>query len=152
MDKYQFLRLYKALVRPHLDFADIIYFPTTKKNKQIVENVQRRATRLVPGFKELDYETRLKELNLPTLQYRRDRGDLIFVFKILHNLVDIDYSLFFSKKSDGHEINTRGHSLKLHKPRASKNIRINAFSHRIIDNWNALLENIYSICKECDNF
>ena len=64
-------------------------------------------------FKDLSYEERLRELNLPTLEYRRRRGDLIQMFKILHG---IDSSKFVTLN----ENTTRGHSLKLNKPRCLK--------------------------------
>ena len=49
----------------------------------MIENVQKRATKQLPGMKELPYEERFKVLNLPTLAYRRGRGDLIETYKIL---------------------------------------------------------------------
>ena len=42
-----------------------------------LENVQRRATKKIPGFKNMSYEDRLQKLKLPTLAYRRKRGDMI---------------------------------------------------------------------------
>ena len=50
---------------------------------EMLENVQRRATKLVPGLKDLEYEDRLRRLKLPTLAYRRLRGDLIEVYKVM---------------------------------------------------------------------
>ncbi|WAR28875.1 hypothetical protein MAR_014579 [Mya arenaria] len=70
MDKSLFLILYKSLVRSHLDYGNLIYFPYTKKCKQVLKNAQRRATRLIPEFRGLSYQERLNELNLPTLDYR----------------------------------------------------------------------------------
>ena len=73
-----------------------MWYPVTKKNMQAIENVQRRATRIVPELKNLSYEERLQELNLPTLQYRRRRGDVIQMFKIIHGIDEIDSSKFVS--------------------------------------------------------
>ena len=53
MDKEIFLTLYKALIRPILDYGNSVYYPTTKKSKHIIENVQRRATKIVPQLKDL---------------------------------------------------------------------------------------------------
>ena len=53
LDKESFLTLYKTLIRSILDYGGSVYFPTYKKNKQIVENVQKRATKLLPELKEL---------------------------------------------------------------------------------------------------
>ena len=67
IDKSTFLTLYKSLVRSNLDYGNLIYYPTTKKCKQILENAQRRATRLVPELRGMSYREGLIELNLSTL-------------------------------------------------------------------------------------
>ena len=58
------------------------------KHITALENVQRRATKLIPGYKELDYKERLIRLHLPTLSYRRLRGDMIEIYKILTGKYD----------------------------------------------------------------
>ena len=135
IDKSTFLTLYKSLVRSHLDYGNLIYYPTTKKCKQILENAQRRATRLVPELRGMSYEERLMELNLSTLEYRRRRYDIIQVFKIIHKIDDIDMSKFFTF-TDNSQL--RGHNLKLNKPRVNKSIRLNSFAMRTIPVWNNL--------------
>ena len=77
LDEENFLLLYKALVRPHIEYANQVWAPHLKKHIVEIENVQRRATKLIPGFKNLSYEERLRRLNLPTLAYHRLRGDMI---------------------------------------------------------------------------
>ena len=52
-DKESFLTLYKSLVRSIIDYGGIVYFPTTKKNIQLIENIQRCATKLLPELKDL---------------------------------------------------------------------------------------------------
>ena len=54
------------------------------KHITALENDQHRATKLIPGYKELDYKECLKRLNLPTLSYRRLRGDIIEIYKIFN--------------------------------------------------------------------
>ena len=88
LDKENFLMLYKSLVRPHLEYANPVWSPYLKKHITAIENVQRRATKRIPGFKNKPYEERLKELNLPTLAYRRYRGDMIELFKIIKGFYD----------------------------------------------------------------
>ena len=61
----------------------------------MMEAVQRRATRMVPNLKNLNYHERLKKLNLYSLAYRRRRGDLIQVFKLMHSIDNVDYSYLF---------------------------------------------------------
>ena len=84
LHKENFLLLYKALVRPHLEYAHAVWSPYLKKHIQALENVQRRATKLVPEIKALSYEQRLFQLSLPTLAYRRARGDMIETYKLFH--------------------------------------------------------------------
>ena len=71
MTKKLFITLYKSLIRSIIDYGCIVWLPSTKKNSQLIENIQRRATRLVPELKGLSYHQRLTELNLPTMLYRR---------------------------------------------------------------------------------
>jgi hypothetical protein len=67
MDETTFLMLYKALVRPHLEYSNSIWNPYKKKHITAIENVQRRATKLIPGFKDLTYKERLKKLKTTNL-------------------------------------------------------------------------------------
>ena len=76
LDKEMFLCLFKAFVRPQLKYANAAWSPHRVKDITAIENVQRRATKLIAGLKELSYEERLKQLKLPTLVYRRARGDM----------------------------------------------------------------------------
>ena len=82
--------LFTALVRPHLEYANQIWSPHLVKDVEILENVLRRATRLVPQLKSLSYEDRLRKVDLPTLSYRRSRGDMLETFKILSGQQDKD--------------------------------------------------------------
>ena len=69
--------LYKSLVRPHLEYANVVWGPTFVTDLNIIESVQRRATRYVQDVSNLPYHDRLLHLNLPTLSYRRFRADMI---------------------------------------------------------------------------
>ena len=62
--------------------------PHKKGDIEIIEKVQKRATKLIISLKKLSYVERLKQLQLPTLKYRRLRGDMIELFKIVHNYYD----------------------------------------------------------------
>ena len=59
--------IFKGLVRPHLEYAAPVWNPHLEKQKEALENVQRRTTKLIPGLSQMSYPDRLKELNLPTL-------------------------------------------------------------------------------------
>ncbi len=78
--------LYTTFVRPHLEYAAPAWSPYRKKEILTLERIQRRATKLVRQFKNLSYEEGLVKLNLTTLEKRRDRGDLIQLFKTFLNI------------------------------------------------------------------
>ena len=82
--------LNKTLVRPHLEYANQIWSPHLIKDITAVENFKRRATRMIPHMKELTYEERLIKLRLPTMSYRRLRGDMIEMYKICTGISDVD--------------------------------------------------------------
>ena len=81
MDKDAFVLLYKALVRSHLEYANTVWSPYKQYLIEEVEEVQKRATKLVHDCKHLPYAERLKYLKLPTLKYRQPRGDMIETYK-----------------------------------------------------------------------
>ena len=149
LDEESFLCLYKSIVRPHLEYANQVWAPRLQRQIDSVENVQRRATKLIPGFDHLEYEERLKKLKLPTLTYRRLRGDLIETFKILSKKYDPDVCEgFIDLREDSI---TRGHSLKIFKHGCRLNVRKNCFPNRIVDVWNALPEQVVS-AKSVESF
>ena len=80
LNKEMFMCLYKALVRPHLEYATQVWAPMYKKDSVTLENTQRSATRMVNSLKGLPYEERLKRLGQPSLEYRRLRADFIEVY------------------------------------------------------------------------
>ena len=134
MNKEMFLQLYKSLVRPHLEYASVIWTPRYKKDVIAIENVQRRATRVLQELQGLEYKDRLIRLGLPTLEYRRARADVIEVYKLGHGLDKISINILSPRDNS----NTRGNTHKLYKPRARINMRKNSFSHRVVDTWNSL--------------
>ena len=87
-DKDMFKQLFVAIVRPRLEYGASIWNPHSKEQITSIENVQRRATKQVQTFSDIPYKERLKAMSLPTLQYRRYRGDMIEVYKISHGFYD----------------------------------------------------------------
>jgi len=84
-DKKIMLRLYKSLVRPHVDYCSSAWSSHYKKNELQIEKVQRRFTKIIPELREFDYETRSRKLNLWSLEERRNHADVVEVFKMLND-------------------------------------------------------------------
>ena len=136
-----FVHLYKALVRPHLEYGNVIWSPFLKRQSVAIEKVQRRATRLISNIKDLPYEQRLATLKLPSLKYRRFRGDLIQYFKIMTGIDDMNFEHLFSYNES---VCTRSANLNLHKKYSRTNLRKFSFTNRVISYWNALSTNTKS--------
>ena len=142
------LRLYLALVRPHLDYAVQFWSPYYRVDINRLEAVQKRMTRLIEGVRNLTYEERLKRLNLHSLERRRLRGDLIEVFKWFKGINKGDIAKVLKVKEQGR---TRTHGYKLDKFRFRKEIGKNWFTNRVVDEWNKLSVNVVN-AETIDSF
>jgi len=87
--------LYKMYVKPHLEYCIQVWSPYLTKDINLLEKVQRRATKLLPHLFDLPYETRLEKLGLYPLYCRRQRGDLIETYNILNGYYGINPASFF---------------------------------------------------------
>ena len=138
IDKDGFIVLYKCLVRPIVEYCNLIWLPHLRKHQIMIEQIQRRATRMIQGMDKLSYCERLRFLNLDTLYYRRRRADLIQVYRIINKIDCIDMCALFEYDTGI----TRGNSKKLFKPRAVSSTKQHSFSHRVINDWNDLPNNV----------
>ena len=131
--------LYKLLVRPTLEYGNPIWGPHYVLDQQAVEKIQRRATRMIQPLRDLPYHARLCQLNLPSLAYRQRRGDMILIYQIIRELLNISFPVFFTPSPYN---STRGHNYKLLKPHYRCRSRQSFFFVRSINNWNSLPANV----------
>ena len=141
LDCEMFKKLYVAFVRPHLEYSQVVWAPNLKKYKTMIENVQRRATKLVDGLKTFEYHERLQILGLPTLAFRRARGDMIEMYKhfYVYN-VDVIPSTFQPRLRT-----SRKHQYQLTQRTPKDGIRgiqSNSFYYRCSKIWNNLPANV----------
>ena len=128
--------LFKSLIRPLLEYGNAVWSPYLRKHIDSIETVQRRFTKRIDNASNLDYQDRLCKFKLPSLEYRRLRGDLIEVYKILHGIYDpvTTKKLLTVNNLD----KTRGHSYKLTKKRTNSRQFQCFFTNRVISMWNEL--------------
>ena len=136
MESDTFLMLYTSLVRPLLEYATVIWSPWMKKDIIAIEQVQRRATKLVKDIQHFSYEERLIKLGLPTLIYRRERADMLQMFKILNQFDKVNLQ---SLKLNT-DTKTRGHAMKVIKSHHNYRGTLNSFTSRAANPWNRLPE------------
>ncbi|XP_065642517.1 uncharacterized protein LOC136074142 [Hydra vulgaris] len=126
--------LYVSFVQPLLEFAVQVWSPIRKREIELLERDQHRATQLIPSLKISNYEYRLKALDLTTLTQRRQRGDMIQLFKFFNVFNDLETI----KKISIQQTQTRGHSLKYVKEITKQACRENFLFNRSANLWNSL--------------
>ena len=131
-------KLYTTYIRPHLEFAIAAWNPHLEKDILLLENVQRRATKVPQEMKSFEYETRCSKLGITTLRERRVRGDLIQKFKFEKGLEVIDWykqPLSIPPRA--------GHRTRFHREIDNNClVRFNFFNNRIVSAWNALPDDV----------
>lgn len=132
--------LYTSLVRPHLEYGNVIWGPFYSEDRKSVERIQRRATKLVSELSNLSYGQRLRQLNLPSMHHRRRRGDMIMTYKIMTGKVNMTPTEIFRLSNNSY----RSHQYKLAKKKCTKSTSLNAFSNRVVSDWNALPRDVVS--------
>ena len=138
-DSSSFRMLYTTYVRPHLEYCMQAVGPYMVQDFKVLEKIQRRATKLVRGLKNVPYEDRLKRLKIYDMKRRLLRGDLILVFKIMRGMTRLDFNKFFEENAGER---TRGHNKKLKVKRARHKPRAMTFSRRTIQHWNSLPQDV----------
>ena len=140
--------LYMVYVRPLIEFAVPVWSPMLKGDMNLLEKIQHRVTRMVPGLRKLPYSERLEKLGLTTLEERRTRGDLIQTYKILNGIEKIELCV---EPVFREEAITRGHKQRYSREVCANETRQNFLTNRIANEWNRLPEEVVS-SKTTDEF
>ena len=152
MDGSSMKLLFCALVRPHLEYGNVIWQPpVTERDKSRackIESVLRRATRMVPEWRHLAYEERLAKLDLPSMWYRQQRADVIEVWKFKNEYYNMENPILHWSKDDrqGPRPGTRNaaHGLKKLTAPNNNSVRRQFFSYRAVNRWNSLSDEVRS--------
>ena len=136
-DRHVFIQLYKQYVRPHLEFACAAWSPWQEGDKACLERVQQRAVAMVSGLAGREYEERLKELDMETLEERRHQMDMAQVYKILTGRDKVEVNrLLTMANSHGRNTRAAADARCLRQNPGRLEIRRNFFTQRVVAPWN----------------
>jgi hypothetical protein len=138
-DKRTFVQLYKQYVRPHLEFAVQAWSPWQQADIDLLENVQKRAVRMVSGLRSQDYEGRLLELCMTTLEERRHQADMQHMYKICTGKHGLKREDWFSPPTVA-AARTRQYAdpLNVRPLHGRLEVRRNFFTVRAGERWNEI--------------
>lgn len=131
------VKAFTTYVRPLLEYNTYIWSPKDVGNINLIERVQRRFTKRIPCVSHLSYKERLEFLGLDSLEYRRLIYDLVIMYKIVHNLIDVDRDALLTINSSSV---ARNSFLKLYKPTSISSVRSHFLCVRCVNIWNFLSE------------
>ncbi|KAK4828322.1 hypothetical protein QYF61_025334 [Mycteria americana] len=129
------LPLYSTLVGSHLEYCNQLWSPQHRNDMNLLQRVQRRATKAIRGMEHLTYEERLRVLGLFSLEKRKLQGDLIAAFQYLKGAYKKDGDRLFRRACSNR---TRGNGFKPKEGRFRLDIRKKFFMMRVVKHWNRL--------------
>ena len=137
-------------MRPHLEYAQAVWSPHLIKHINMIKYVQKCATKFVDGLHDLDYQERLKRVDLPTLSHRRTRGVMVEIFKHFHAYnKDIIPDKFQIRNRISRKHN---YQLVQHIPRDGvRGLQSNSLYYRNAKIWNNLPKGVVD-AKTINNF
>ena len=86
-EPFTMLCVFKSFILSRIDYGSQLWSPHKIKDITQIERVQSSFTRHLAGMRDLSYSDRLLRLNLYSLQRRRERYCIIYVWKIIEGLV-----------------------------------------------------------------
>ena len=142
LDKNSFKILFNQKVRTHLEWGSAACPPQTKAEALALDRVQNKATYLVKNLQGLSSEERREKLGLFQLEYRRLRGDLIEVYKIVHGFTNIDYNLLWEVRDSRNGPTLVKDQIGPTRVGHGRKLRESFFSYRVIKPWNWLTKDL----------
>ena len=136
------MQLFKFYVRPILEYGVQVWSPTNVDSSDLLERIQWHFIKRIAGLGRLSYTDRLQRLSLPSLKSRRTFLIACFVYKLLHNLIDIPLHEFGLCMSN---TNIRINCLKLTVPRPLCTFFHNSFVFQAVFIWNNLPYSIITL-------
>jgi ribonucleases P/MRP protein subunit RPP40 len=137
--------LYTTYVRPHLEFCTPAWSPWTRTDIDCLEKVQRRMVGMVSGLSATNYEDKLLELGLESLESRRKNADIPLMHKLVHGIGDIDRSTWCENLTGNNMTRARADPLNVKCKHGTLELRKNFFSNQIVKEWNEIPAEIRSI-------
>jgi len=143
-----FLRkAYITYIRPLLEYNSIIWSPCLKKHIDLLERVQRRFSKRIPSLRSKPYLERLACLDIQPLEVRRLHFDLIYYYKIIHNLTPHNPNNLFSFHNP--PSSSRNSASFIQKPTKGSKTFFSSFCNRSVDCWNSLPQETRSLNSLC---
>ena len=139
------LTLFVSHIRPVIEFCSSVWNVGYLGDTRVLEGLQRRWTREISGMAGVEYEDRLRRLNLFSVYGRLLRKDLINIWKVMHSREDLGLLALFDM---GVDPRNRGHRFRLRVPVCRSDVRRKAFTVRCVSKWNSLPAEVV----ECDSF